>query len=322
MGSWWTKTKVNFIKIILSYRHTVQFSFTKSIFSLSKFKEYSKMYKLSPLILKNIHSSKNIVNYICIANESSIYYKRLKRFYQDCSGSNSIMCERFSESIHSIMKDLFSISPYIIYWTTPQSSSKSFLKRSLLNPLKQWETSGYKEWFTFTEFLSKFKKLLNKAVPENVNKKVLFQLWPEEHITMIVYAFLKNPNSVFFGTTHILLKTESLLQLEKQCDEKPCLVRNLPDNNSILVSFIKSKFLDLNRNRDIKIKLESSNDSDEEKAELNLEMMSKCSSRNNLLSRNHNSLNSKNSTTPSNMFNASMSLNSTLLPSHESELYK
>lgn len=282
------------------------------------------MYKVNSLILKNIHTSKlcTVGLPLLLAKISNWFLKRLKSCLKPNTNAGTIMWERFSEGIHSIMNGIFGTAPYILYWTSSHTPTAPFMKNTLLNPLVQWESSGYKEWFTFSEFLTKFKKLLCKALPDNLNKKVLFQLWPEEHIVMIIFSFLKDPTVVRFGTTHVLLKSDSLLQLEQQVKET-WLVRHLPDNSSILVSFIKSKFLDLNRNRDIKIKVDPDMIFKDEHLEVNLEMLSKCSSKQNLMSRNNQSLLSKGSvTTPSNIFNTSISINSTLLPTQPNELYK
>jgi len=130
------------------------------------------------------------------------------------------------------------------------------LQHSLLNPLKQWEKNGYTEWYTFSEFLNKFKILLNKSLPEQINKKVLFQFCPEERITMIALAFLKDINSLYFGTTHLLMSKEARAQFESQAKGGTTFIRNLPCDQSMLVSYIKSKFNDFNRNRDIIIDAE------------------------------------------------------------------
>lgn len=72
--------------------------------------------------------------------------------------------------INSLMKDMFCKHPLILYCSTPLVPTKYLLEHSIISPLKQWEQSGYKEWFTFSEFLSKFKVLLHKSLPESISK--------------------------------------------------------------------------------------------------------------------------------------------------------
>lgn len=165
--------------------------------------------------------------------------------------------------------------------------SKYFLEHSLLHPLKQWELNGYTEWFTFSEFLTKYKVLTHKALPDLMSKKVLFQLSPEERIVMVAVAFLKDLTSVYFGTTHLLMRKDARMQLEVQVKEGPCLVRNMPADQTLLINYIKSKSTELHRNRDICIQYENDNGEDsEDEEQIYMQLLSKCSSRSKILSRN------------------------------------
>ena len=239
---------------------------------------------MSPIILKYL----KIVTRKLKWKDISYYLKKLKKFSQSNNGKSIIFVERFSEAIASLMKDSFQKSPLIIYWWTPAVPTKYFLEYSLLHPLKQWESSGYKEWFTHSEFLSKFKLLLQKSLPESINKKILFQLCPEERIVMIALSFLKWQSSIYFGTTHVLLKTEALKQLEIQLEEKPWIVRTLPNEPNMLVNYIKSKFEDMDRMRDIKLINDDISNSSDDEVEINTQILSKWSSRKMLF---HNNIN-------------------------------
>ena len=55
--------------------------------------------------------------------KSQTYLKRLKKLQSNNSGGSIVMCERFSEAIHSIMKDVFETTPFIIYWNSNVSLS-------------------------------------------------------------------------------------------------------------------------------------------------------------------------------------------------------
>ena len=270
----------------------VQFSFIKGTvkYNLSKLKDSIRNTVLSPVILKYLKLITRKLKWKEVPN----YLKKLKKFSQNNNGKSIVFTEKFSETIASLMKDTFQKSPLILYCWTPAVPTKYFLEYSMLHPLKQWESSGYKEWFTYSEFLSKFKALLNKALPDTISKKILFQLCPEERIVMIVWSFLKCQNSVYFGTTHVLLKTEALRQLEVQLEEKPWIVRSLPNDPTMLVNYIKSKFNDMNRVRDIKIKHEESSNSSDDEMEINTQLLSKCSSRKVLLNQNINEGSSRN----------------------------
>ena len=69
----------------------------------------------------------------------------------------------------------------------------------------------------------------------------------------IILAFLKDQNSIYFGTTHLLMRKDARKQLELQVTEGSCYARILPGEQTTFATYIKSKFNDINRNRDIKL---------------------------------------------------------------------
>lgn len=106
---------------------------------------------------------------------------------------------------------------------------------------------------------------------------------------MVVLSFLKDQSSVYFGTTHLLLRTEALRQLESLAKEQAIIVRSLPSDPTLLVNYVKSKFLDANRNREIRIKSADPYESSDEEVEVDSQLLSKCSSRQILVGRNESS---------------------------------
>lgn len=181
-------------------------------YNISKLKESVQNLVVTPLILKYLKELSLPIK----TKEGMCYIKRLKKFVQNTNGRNTIFCQRFSETITAMMKDVFSRAPYTLYCCSPLTPTKYFLKHSLLQPLRQWELNGFTEWFIYTEFLLKYKKLLNKSIPEPISKKVLYQLSPEERAVMIILSFLKDPTSVYFGTTHLLMRKTATIQLDTQ----------------------------------------------------------------------------------------------------------
>lgn len=91
----------------------IKFSFLKSKikYNIVKLKDSIRGMTVSPLLLKYL----NFLALNIKTKESTAYFKRLKKFMQNSQGRNTVLSERFNETLNHILKDVFSRSPFVLY---------------------------------------------------------------------------------------------------------------------------------------------------------------------------------------------------------------
>lgn len=91
----------------------IKFSFLKSKirYNIAKLKDSIRGMMVSPLLLKYL----NFLALDIKTKESTAYFKRLKKFMQNSQGRNTVLSERFNETLNHILKDVFSRSPFVLY---------------------------------------------------------------------------------------------------------------------------------------------------------------------------------------------------------------
>lgn len=94
-------------------RMAVKFSFLEySVkYNFGKLKDSIKNMVVTPLILKYL----NLISLPVKSKENNAYMKKLKKYMQNSAGQNTIQSERFSDVLMTIMKDVFSKTPFTIY---------------------------------------------------------------------------------------------------------------------------------------------------------------------------------------------------------------
>ncbi|CAI2373603.1 unnamed protein product [Moneuplotes crassus] len=234
-----------------SKKLSIKFSFVaqRMVYNTSKLRDYIRSMVLTPLLLKYL----KVLSQPVKNKENILYMRRLKKYMLSSEGQNTILTERFTDNLALFMKDISKKNNQNTLYCWGKRDMQFMIKHSITNPLLEWYKNGLTEWYTFSEFLEKFKILLERARPEEVNKKVLFQFCPEERITMIALAFLKDLESIYFGTTHVLMNKKARYQFESQAKGGSIFLRNLPCDQSIFISYVKAKFNDINRSREIRL---------------------------------------------------------------------
>jgi hypothetical protein len=94
-------------------RMMVKFSFLEHSvkYNFNKLRDSIKNMVVTPLILKYL----GILALPVKSKENTVYLKKLKKYMQNSAGQSTVFSERFSDVLMTIMKDVFSKTPYTLY---------------------------------------------------------------------------------------------------------------------------------------------------------------------------------------------------------------